>query len=89
MPEWCSIREFVPSKSGKTMVWSVEVTGFRVGVIGWYSPWRKYAFFPQRATVYEHDCLRQIANFCETETKAHRQRRLGAGGALPQGENDE
>ena len=40
-----------------------------LGDIKWWSTWRKYCFFPAPATLYEHTCLRDIANFCEMETR--------------------
>ena len=40
-----------------------------LGAIKWYAPWRKYSFFPQPHTVFEKDCLREIADFCEKEMK--------------------
>jgi hypothetical protein len=32
------------------------------------SGWRAYAYYPRTSTLYEKDCLRDIAQFCETET---------------------
>ena len=78
--EWCTFRDERPSKSGKTKVWSVQTAVstdeedlfFELGTVSWYGGWRKYAFFPAPQTLYEQDCLRQIANFCERETKMQR-----------------
>lgn len=44
----------------------------QIGGISWYGPWRKYCFFPMYQTVYEQVCLREIAAFCENQTKLHR-----------------
>ena len=51
----------------KTKCWRV-VAKQNSGVIGsvsWYGPWRKYCFFACPSTVFEENCLRDIANFCE------------------------
>jgi len=55
-----------------------EESGERIGSVYWYNPWRKYCFFPAPGTVYEQDCLRDIADFVETETKRHRQEAAAA-----------
>lgn len=60
------------SKSGKTVEWRVNNTDDILGYIRWYAPWRKYSFLPCRETVFEQDCLRSIADFCEAETKKQR-----------------
>jgi hypothetical protein len=80
MAEWCKFQASGPSKSGKTLLWTVVTYASKdgdgsfteLGIVKWYGAWRKYAFFPAPQTLYEHDCLRQIADFCERETKAHR-----------------
>ena len=80
MAEWCAFRDERPSKSGKTKIWSVqsatskdgEDSFYELGTVQWYGAWRKYAFYPAPQTLYEHDCLRQIANFCERESRIQR-----------------
>jgi hypothetical protein len=61
----------------KTNVWEVVTRpgGVVIGVIQWYSPWRKYGFFPRDDTVYEQVCLREIAQFCENETASRKRQR--------------
>jgi len=46
-----------------------------LGEIKWYGAWRKYCFFPapNLMTIFEEDCLRDIAQFCEEATRAHRE----------------
>lgn len=74
MSKWI---EFVPdgtSPSGKTKCWVLYPAGDRqmpLGAINWYAPWRKYTFSPVPSTVFEQDCLRDIASFIEVETKTH------------------
>lgn len=64
-----------PSKP-KTKVWWVvnKHDEFQLGWIAWFSKWRKYAFFPKLETVYEEDCLRDIAQFCKNATYIHKER---------------
>jgi len=61
----------------RTKVWWVvqRQSDFQLGWIGWWGTWRRYSFFPKPDTVYEVDCLRDLANFCEQQTKAHREMR--------------
>lgn len=62
-----------PDKS-KTKTWRVlnKHDNIHLGWIGWFTKWRKYAFFPEKDTVYEEDCLRDIAEFCAQETVKHK-----------------
>lgn len=63
------------AKGRKTQVWRVITTydpPTNLGWIGWFARWRKYAFYPDSSTVYEQACLRDIANFCEEETKKYK-----------------
>lgn len=45
---------------------------FKLGVIKWYSNWRKYVFEPTSNTIYEETCLRDISQYIEEETKAQK-----------------
>ena len=40
-----------------------------LGIVKWYGPWRCYGFNPEGWTVFEKTCLREIADFCDVETK--------------------
>jgi hypothetical protein len=62
------------SPSGKTNVWEMRTTDYHhlLGEVRWYSPWRKYAFFPAAECVFEQDCLRDIAAFIEEATMEHK-----------------
>jgi hypothetical protein len=62
------------SQSGRTCIWSIKANdgNFLLGEVRWYAPWRKYAFFPEPNTLFEPDCLRDIADFCAKQTDAHR-----------------
>jgi hypothetical protein len=73
MAKWI---EFVLSEEKpKTKVWTVEVkeNGDIIGTVKWYSGWRKYAFFPEDNTVYENDCLRDIADFIEKQMRLRKE----------------
>lgn len=60
--------------TGKTKCFNVRTLDRFVllGRISFYSRWREYAFFPYTGTLYEADCLRDIAQFCEDQTKLWR-----------------
>lgn len=49
---------------GVTKVFLVKTKdGGHLGMIKWYSPWRKYSFFPEQHTIFETDCLSDIVSF--------------------------
>ena len=58
----------------RTVVWRVRPQGeaLTLGLVQWFSHWRKYCFFPCEPTVFDANCLREIADFCETRTQEHR-----------------
>jgi len=66
----------------KTSVWNVvsKDSGATLGQIRWYGQWRKYAFFPSPHTLYETDCLRDIAAFIESAMKARTLPKTGSSG---------
>ena len=73
--------EFEPEPqfaSKKTLVWKVvtKEDHFVLGVIKWFGRWRGYAFFPTSDTVFEKQCLRDIAAFLEIQNKEHREKKL-------------
>ncbi len=64
-----------PSDSGKTSIWDVTIqTGGVIGEVRWFGRWRQYSFHPAPLTVFERGCLRTIADFCESSTRAHARR---------------
>ena len=83
MAKWI---EFVPvaaTPSHKTKRWVVRPKDGSnpVGGISWYGPWRRYVFSPAAATVFEEQCLRDIAEFVADQTREHRaQRKLASHG---------
>lgn len=43
-----------------------------LGEVKWLGKWRCYCFFPLNDTLYEKQCLRDLANFCERKTTEHK-----------------
>ena len=78
--KWIEFVYIGKSESGKTDLWSVITKDGlgKLGVVEWYSRWRKYGFSPEQRTIFEEDCLRDIADFCEAKTKEHRAVRKAA-----------
>jgi hypothetical protein len=54
------------SDTGLTSIWNVESvhTGIGLGKISWYSPWRRYAFYPSPA-LFDSTCLQEVARFLD------------------------
>ena len=66
------------SSTGKTRIWNVatkEDSEDLIGEIRWFGSWRCYALYPFEGTAFEKTCLRDIANFCEEQTKLHKLRK--------------
>lgn len=53
----------------KTKRWHLLALKGPVGEIKWHGAWRKYCFFPFAETLFDWECMRMIAEFCEIETK--------------------
>ena len=69
--------EILPKrKSRKTEIWAVmDQNGSSLGEVRWWASWRRYTFHPAEDTLYDPGCLRQIADFCEEQTKERRKAR--------------
>lgn len=75
---WITFKDAGESVSGKTRIWTVDVADpdiitISLGEVKWFGRWRKYAFFPKAETVFEQCCLREIAEFCERQTRERKQ----------------
>ena len=46
-----------------------------LGVIAWFAQWRKYSFYPNADTVYEEVCLWEIGEFCQAQTRLHKEKK--------------
>lgn len=73
MPKWIKFREVLDT--GKTKVFEVIAIegGFKLGEVKWFGRWRKYSFFPNGETVFEKDCLRDIADFLDRLMKGRKE----------------
>lgn len=69
-----SFLEFTEDTSIRSLLtkkWKVSAKnslGFPLGVVKWWPAWRRYCFFPCKDTVYDANCMLDIAAFCEKET---------------------
>jgi len=60
------------SHSGLTLIWWVMSMGEdHLGNIQWHAPWRRYCFYPTANTIFDNNCLREIADFCAEQTRNH------------------
>jgi hypothetical protein len=48
-----------------------------LGEIKWYGAWRTYAFFPEVASLFNEQCLLDIAEFIHTEMRVRIESKLG------------
>ena len=57
----------VPNHSGKTRKVNVvsKKHGYSLGLIQWFGRWRQYVFVPAPETVFNKDCLRDIAQYLQ------------------------
>lgn len=57
--------------TGKTRIVAVVSAkhGFQLGQIRWYGRWRQYVLFPDEATVFNPECLREIAEYIRSMMK--------------------
>ena len=71
--KWINFIEVVVDKR-KTKVWEIynKDNGSYLGRVSWYPGWRKYCFGAAMTTVFEEDCLRDIAKFLEDATAARK-----------------
>lgn len=53
------------AKKLKTKVYGVVniKSGFRIGIIKWYSAWRQYCFYPDEETIFNTECMQYIIDF--------------------------
>lgn len=51
-------------------------SGGSLGYVSWHVPWRRYSFSPVLYTTWSPDCLRDVATFCEKQTKARKLERM-------------
>lgn len=54
-------------KKPKTNVYSINsiASGFKLGIVKWFSSWRQYCFFPNEGTVFDQRCMKDIRDFMQ------------------------
>lgn len=69
---WLRFEKY-PENERKTSLWMVRALegGACLGFVRWYGRWRCYAFAATSGAIFERDCLRTIATFCEKRTREH------------------
>ena len=60
--------------TGKTLIYNVVSVSQDVplGQVRWYGRWRQYVFEPIPNTIWNKDCLRELANFLDGLMKERR-----------------
>jgi hypothetical protein len=60
-----------------TDTWSVwnKYDDIPLGSVEWCTKFRKYSFYPLADRVFEQDCLRDIAEFIEMQTRLYLERK--------------
>ncbi len=76
MSKWLKFIQQTARPDRKTKIFVVLTSDgvSDLGTVKWFGRWRCYSFFPNAETVFENQCLRDIADFCEAQTKAHKAR---------------
>lgn len=72
----------IPTQTS-TKVWQVRSKSQQssLGLVKWWGHWWQYCFFPERESLYSAGCLRDIAGFCEQESKKKKAQPAMIGGA--------
>lgn len=73
--KWIYFVERPPERLRKLSIWEVRAKDGEI-TLGWVrfvGRWRCFAFYPSTDTLYEKQCLRDIADFCDTQTKRWRE----------------
>lgn len=63
---------------GVTKRWQVLSSGTLLGFVSWFAHWRRYTFYPMPQTVFDASCLRDVAQFCQSETDKRKAERKAA-----------
>jgi hypothetical protein len=66
--------------TGKTKVWNVHNCndGSWLGHVKWHGAWRKYVFVPAQS-IWSADCLRDVADFIDEQTRVRRSSKMQRG----------
>lgn len=53
----------------KTKTWAIQnYARVFLGHVKWHSPWRKYVWYPAEDTIFDPECLEDIAERLRSET---------------------
>lgn len=80
MAKFITFTELPQDPKKKTKVWEIYTKDDNIllGRVGWFTSWRKYCFSPiikqGEYQVYEQQCLRDIADFVEEQTKLQKEK---------------
>lgn len=69
MSEYILFEEIEQKPKTKVIAVVNKKSGFRIGTIKWYGPWRQYCLFPDDATIFNKDCMEYIIDFINTLMK--------------------
>jgi hypothetical protein len=73
MSKWIKFEQVLEERKTKTWIVRTIEGSAALGVVRWHSPWRRYAFFPVPETLYENQCLNDLATFLEDRTREQRE----------------
>lgn len=75
--KWLEFKEEpVPSThtTRRVSIWTNDRARHLLGIVQWNNAWRRYAFEPCFPTVFEHECLRHIADLVAEMSLQHKAR---------------
>lgn len=74
LSKYLKFNRMPPPEGGSTQVWAVvsKSSDAHLGLVKWYAKWRQYCFFPRQGTIWNPDCLDEVAAFTRAATKEHR-----------------
>ena len=70
-PRWVTFEEQLPLPGRTTKRWLVrskQGEGFILGEVSFHAHWRKYIFSPAAPTMFDDQCLREVAAFVRHQT---------------------
>ena len=61
----------------KTNLYDVRnKSGFTIGIVKWYAPWRQYCFYPGPFDILlNNDCMREITDFLDGLKKQRKEKK--------------
>lgn len=74
--EFTEIRPVNVTKKTKTWRVGSKLNSSFLGIVEWYSPWRRFTFEPAQSCKFDPGCLIEIATFCKVQTDLRKDERL-------------